>query len=367
MIVFIAPYPDERSERDGMMQRIAAIDAIFAAAPRTYLRVSFWRKRRAVCSRGMITIERVNFFLHHRYILRRLREAKWIFVHSARNAIRILSFLRAFRAKAIIDIHGVAPEEIRFVGKPLRALIYQLVESVMVRDSSLLLFVTHKMQQHFIRKYPHVKNCRAGMILPNFDLRLAREKVAFNRERTSDILRLVYAGGTDKWQNLDLMLRTLDHLATSLRRKWQASIFLPQTAVGEVQSNVDQLRCRDCVEVASLSHDEVIARYNMMDIGFVLRDPTLLNEVAMPTKLVEYLMYGVVPVVLSPELGDLMKYGYKYLTLQDLLEGHKLDHGTLAAMRQSNFEIVASLRTSAEEASNRLARYLGLASSGALS
>jgi len=362
MIVFIAQYPDERNERDGMMQRVAAIDTIFASTPRRYLDISFWKnRRRSVSLHGMVTVEHVNFFLHHHYVFCRLKEANWIFIHSALNAVKVVSFLRLFRAKTIFDVHGVVPEETRFVGAPLRVAVFQIVERLMVRDARLLIFVTRRMQGHFIKKYPHAENCRAGIILPNLHPRCIPEGPAFHRERAEGSLRLVYAGGAQKWQNIDLMLKKLDQLA-SRRRNWRASIFLPQWDLAEFRSKLDRLGCRDLVEVASLPHDELIARYEMMDAGFVLRNATLLNEVAMPTKLVEYLLHGVVPIVLSADLGDFVQYGYQYLTLRDLLEGRMCDSQTLEAMRRSNFKVLASIRTCALESSNRLAAYCGLPS-----
>lgn len=52
-----------------------------------------------------------------------------------------------------------------------------------------------------------------------------------------------------------------------------------------------------------------------METGFLLREATLFNEVATPTKLVENITYGIVPAVLSPDIGDFLQYGYRYLLI----------------------------------------------------
>jgi glycosyltransferase involved in cell wall biosynthesis len=266
--------------------------------------------------------------------------------------------MKMFRAKTIVDVHGVLPEEMLFVGKPIRAAIWQLVERATVRNPGLLIVVTQKMAQHFLKKYPGAVDPSRIMVLPNFDSCGRRNQKILRPSMESGKLQFIYAGGVHKYQNIDLMLETLKHLA-DFRQDWRAGIYVPPEAIREVQAKVNLFECGSYVEVASLTHDEVIAKYPTMDIGFVLRKASLLNEVAMPTKLVEYITYGVVPVVLSPDIGDFVQYGYKYLTLQDLFDDRKLDYASLEAMRASNFQTLASIYASTLEARKRLASWSG--------
>jgi glycosyltransferase involved in cell wall biosynthesis len=357
MVVFISDYPREENERDGMAQRVLAVDSIFSAASRLYLVVS-WRRhwRRVAYSRGLVRVECVNLFLHYRYVTQCFTAASCVYIHSVWNAMRALPWIKKFRDKIVADAHGVVPEERVFVGQIASAAVCGAVERVMVRNCRLLIVVTKKMADHFLRKYPAETDASRVMTLPNFDFCNCDTPAAPRREEDSRELRFIYAGGVHKWQNIDLMLATLRRL-TDVRRDWLASLYVPPEAVQEVQAKVDRLGCDSQVHVGSLVHGEVLRQYATADVGFVLRESTLLNEVAMPTKLVEYLRYGVVPIVLSPDIGDFRQCGYKYLTVEDLLDSRKLERQTLGEMRRSNFECLASIRRLATSARQSLEAY----------
>ena len=44
----------------------------------------------------------------------------------------------------------------------------------------------------------------------------------------------------------------------------------------------------------------------------------LFNKVSNPTKLSEYLAFGITPIVLNPDVGDYFAMGYDYITLEDI-------------------------------------------------
>ena len=355
VVVFIADYPRQENDRDGMMQRILAVDSIFSAAPRLYLLVYFRRHwRRVAYSSGLVRVERVNLFLHYRYVTQCFVAASCVYIHSVWNVMKVLPWIKKFREKIIADAHGVVPEEMVFLGRTAWAAVCGAVERVMVRNARLLVVVTQRMADHFLRKYPAEIDISRVITLPNLDFRNSGESRVPRPEKGE--LRLIYAGGVHKWQNIDLMLATLRRL-TDVRRDWLASLYVPPEAVQEVQEKVNRLECCSQVRVGSLLHGDVLREYATADVGFVLREHTLLNEVAMPTKLVEYIRYGVVPIVLSPEIGDFRQHGYKYITVEDLLDPRKLARQTLEEMRQSNFECLASIRCLATSARQSLEAY----------
>jgi glycosyltransferase involved in cell wall biosynthesis len=358
MIVFLSFYPDELTERDGMMQRVAAIDSMFSGHRRLYLRVSLKGYRRhTVTVRGPVSIERVNLFIHHRYIDYRLREASCVYVHSVLNALSPLPYLWKFNHKTVLDLHGVVPEELVFMGRRKLATFYSFAEWVMVKNCRLVVVVTQKMRQHFLTKYGGYLDASRILTLPNMVPRQVLPPEPRCERAESPILRLIYAGGVHKWQNIDLMMGTLRQLAT-VREDWQARIYVPENAIFEVQEKVDQACGGSRIAVGSLPHSEVMKEYATADAGFILRDATLLNKVAMPTKLVEYMNYGVVPIVLSPDIGDFPMLGYRYLTLNDLFDKDKLSPDRLEEMRAINSRIMAALCDSASEARHALVSLL---------
>lgn len=88
-----------------------------------------------------------------------------------------------------------------------------------------------------------------------------------------------------------------------------------------------------CEFVLVLNNDLVIEDfdnllYKMIDIfkfdssiaivGFVLRDEHILNSVANPTKLVEYMWCGIIPIVKYEDLGDYSDLGYEYIKYDNI-------------------------------------------------
>ena len=55
--------------------------------------------------------------------------------------------------------------------------------------------------------------------------------------------------------------------------------------------------------LTSLPHDQVMETLQMGDVGLLLREESLLNQVSSPTKFGEYLLSGL-PVLLTPAVGD---------------------------------------------------------------
>lgn len=357
MIVFLSDYPDELTERDGMMRRVAAIDSMFAGHRRLYLQMSFKRyKRRTVAVQGLVTVERANFFVHYRYIDLRLREASCIYVHSIFNALKP-SHLWRFRHKTVFDAHGIVPEELVFAGRHRLAKVCGFAESMMVRNCGLLVVVTQKMGQHFLKKYRGRLDASRILTLPNTDFSPTPPPKSRGEKDKSPILRLIYAGGVQKWQNIEVMVETLRQLGAA-RQDWHASIYVPESAICDVQAKVNLAGCSGRVTVGSLPHGEVMREYARADVGFVLRDPTLFNQVAMPTKLVEYMNYGVVPIVLSPDIGDFLGFGYRFLTIGDLLDKGRLHPETLEQMRAVNSRIATDVCASALDAGRALVSFV---------
>lgn len=355
VIVFLSHYPEDVTDvRDGMSQRIAAIDSIFRDVERVYLSIDFRRnKRHRVRTNGRVRVDSLNWFLHHGYIVQCLRRARWVYAHSLHNAIYALPYFKYLRDKLIVDLHGIVPEETLFLGKPNWARVLGLVERSAINNSRLIVVVTQRMADHLLRKYSGRINPARIFLLPNVEFGQETTQRLSSEPRMPDKVRLIYAGTVGNWQKTDLMLQTLDRI-TSLHPRLTASLYVHQASVTQLQEGLMRLGLNGRVIVGSLRHNEILKEYAKMDAGFVLRDDILLNQVAMPTKLAEYMSHGVVPIVLSPDLGDFMRWGYRYLTIEDLFNADKLNPAPLHEMRVANWRIMAQISTQAAEAKKTL-------------
>ncbi len=335
MILFVSRYPDSTGEKDGMMQRVAAVDKFFAACDRVYLGIRFFgnlrRSVEAVSDRA--TVHKVNFFLHFPAILRMALQAGGIYIHSIHNGFRALP-LYLFR-NVVSDLHGVFPEELRFYGKRAGSLLYGLIERITVRRSRALVVVTEVMADHLRAKYG---NFPARIYtVPIFD----DSPVGGTDRSAPGSLAAIYSGGSQKWQNIDLMM---DAVA---RARYHGPLVILTPDVPYFERKAAEYGLAGRAKVLSVPKSAVYEHYRRAAVGFVLRDDSIVNRAACPTKLVEYLACGVIPVVLQPEIGDFARRGYAWIGLEQFVSGDLPSCEALEAMRSANYRLLREMRDAA--------------------
>ena len=74
------------------------------------------------------------------------------------------------------------------------------------------------------------------------------------------------------------------------------------------------------VDIRGVKAEELANYYKKAHYGFVLRDDIPVNNVACPTKLVEYMNYGIIPIVLSDEIGDFKDIGFENLSVNNIVK-----------------------------------------------
>ena len=343
MILFIANYPDKEGEKDGMMQRVVAVDRHFGDCERVYLAISFFgnRRRRTEILSDKLIVHRVNFFLHLPMILRLGLRARGIYVHSVHNGFRALPLY--LLGNVVTDLHGVFPEELEYYGKKAGSALYGVIERIAVRRSRFLMVVTDAMAAHLRGKYGDFP---AGTYtVPIFDdFPIGRT----DTEGTPADLVAIYSGGGQKWQNVDLMM---DAMART-RSDFSHVVLTPDVPFFERKAAEYGLSGR--LRVLSVRKSEVYGHYLRADLGFVLRDDSVVNRAACPTKMVEYMACGVIPVVLQPEIGDFARRGYARIGLEQFVSGDLPSREKLEEMREHNYRLVQSMRDSADESMRRM-------------
>lgn len=93
------------------------------------------------------------------------------------------------------------------------------------------------------------------------------------------------------------------------------------------------------VSIKTVSSDQVAEYYKRAHLGFVLRDDVLVNRVACPTKLIEYLGSGVVPIIVSSKIGDFRELGYQYVTYNRFISGKKLSYKKYIKAVETNYAV----------------------------
>lgn len=315
MLLVLANYPEGEAQKEGMSQRILAVDEQLKVRDRNYLFIShrkFFKREQVSLETGLVQ-HRCNIFLHFFFILRLLRQSRTMYIHSVMNVLPWLPLMPFLRKKTqvILDAHGVVPEELTMSGKKMKAALYAHSERWIMRRVNTVIVVTQAMERHFRGKYPKAKaDYLVYTILPAHIL----GDEGFFVEGDGEQTHVVYSGNTQKWQNIELMMSVI-HAHRS-----------PQVKYHILTGDIDSMRAHlkraglgddPQVELASVQPHDLKHYYRMAHYGFILRDDVTVNRVACPTKLVEYLHYGIIPIVKQPFIGDFHEMGYEYMPFQD--------------------------------------------------
>ncbi len=107
-----------------------------------------------------------------------------------------------------------------------------------------------------------------------------------------------YSGSTSGWQSFKTLELFLSPLLTA--HKHFKIIFLAQQ-----EDSIDSLKKKFPQQVLQqwVAHKEVTKILTACDFGILIREQTITNQVASPTKFAEYLASGL-PVIISQNLGD---------------------------------------------------------------
>ena len=260
-----------------------------------------------------------------------LLKADYIYVHSIYLSQYILPFYKT--KQVITDLHGVVPEEVLELGSNFKSWYYNKIEKFVVKNSTMLITVSKNMSDHLIKKYHKIK---ANII----SLPIIKGKPSFLNKQFKKVKnfkpKVIYSGGIQLWQNIDLMLSSIKKTIN----KYDFQILTGNPEIMQEKANKEGLK----IKINSVNTNELIKYYKNAHFGFILRDDNILNRVAFPTKLIEYITNGIVPIVLKTEIGDFKRFGYKYITLQDFLE-KKIDNleKEYSSKQKNNFNVLLQL------------------------
>lgn len=349
-IVIVAPCPLGKGAVEGWMSRIRAIDAVFAGQRRVYLDMVSGGAapgRPQEILHGEAREARIDMLDpdHRAYVEALIAEARFVYVHTVHLARFVLPYY--ITGKIVTDIHGVVPEEERMLGRPEHGDFYEAVEASVVLSSPLLVVVSAAMRAHLMAKYPA---CQAEFVIAPIIESHAVDLADRKPRAEGAPYRVLYSGGAQVWQNIDATLAAwaeAKDICTFEALSHDHEIIRAKAEALGLGAGAARFRVVDKPALAEA--------YLNSDFGFVLRDDSPVNFVACPTKLSEYLWFGVIPVVKTAMIGDFAAEGYKYLTLEEFSIGLLPDEAALARMRAKNRDVIQRLGGQFSTAAQRLA------------
>ena len=340
-----APIFTPENERDGMIQRIKRVDEeIFDG----YLRVYILEDGKKNDRLGEEKVDDEHYFITYnshdpeqrKVIFALCEQCGLMYVHSINRFmtdsvnVEMCQLLGDPKVKTVWDVHGSVPEEYQMYGSETGKQIGDELESFFYQNADVIVVVNRAMQRHLERK--HGDTAAKFVVLPIFNIDVTKQYASSElEEHTRDRAVIVYAGGTQKWQNVELMQSIMVKTAEAYDYK----IFVPDPkAFNESWSKPEG------VLVDSRSPEALSQEYMACDYGFVLRDLDVVNQVACPTKIIEYIQYGIVPIMKSAEIGDFLELGMEFVDYRLCMDGKLPREEVRREMAQKNYAILHKLQ-----------------------
>jgi len=313
VILFLAPFYNETRLKDGYFRRIKAIDDIMAddilkvyVTPVNYVLEEEFHQN---FPDDLHIDLKLDFQDPEQEKALKLiaSMSDLIYYHSVAFVNNITLPLNKVQ---ILDLHGSVPEELVLLGNPEQAAIENGKEKQALEDVDYGIVVSQAMAKYLQEKYPFTKV--KYITLPILDNQITKiERHLDPKPYIDGKPSVVYVGGLQKWQMIERMQSLID----STHHLYNYLILVPSP-----REFLDYWNGIDIppVSVSTGGREEVEQVCKKAHFGLLLREDIIVNNVSCPTKLIEYLAYGVVPVLYSSSIGDFTALGMKYITLDDL-------------------------------------------------
>lgn len=333
-IIIFSPYFDESKMRDGFFRRVKVSDDLLSSVQRIYFdfesggkttEVTYPKTGTAVVKFSGGRIGKIVSIIPIIICRRVYCESVW----QVRKKILYIPFVKVF-----VDVHGSVPEEEFLYGRYDAAQKYGDIEEAVVRRAEHLFCVTEAMIDHLREKYEDHFKANAS-VLPIFDNDLVGDEIKNYDKMLIDGKPLVtYAGGIFKWQKIEEM-------QFAIKKQIDSAVFEIYTPTPQAFWDTWGEKDKNKIKVESKKPEELTGDiYPRCHYGFVLRDNIVVNKVACPTKIPEYLKFGIIPIVDTPNIGDFKKLGMRYLTIEAFLKGELFSETKREELVNENYKCV---------------------------
>lgn len=241
----------------------------------------------------------------------RWKEIGLIHAQNLYFAFVALILKKLWGVRYILDMHGLVPEESLYQN-PLRRhasfRVLKWMEEKCVVNADCVLCVSQALSQYLQSQY----NASASRIIVipsgvdpslfHYDVQTRRE-LRVHRGLNSRLI-VLYAGNIGRWH----AEARLVELFREIKARREDAYFLvltpaPTKQLAHLLSSSSDMEIEEDYTVLSVAHHEVPFYSMMADVALLVRERNRVNEVACPTKFVEYLACGV-PVLASSGVGD---------------------------------------------------------------
>ncbi|GEM_PF-5957536 len=212
--------------------------------------------------------------------------------------------------KHIIDLHGAVVEEAIVNGDTESVPLCEKSEKLYLENSDACIVLTDAMTEYLHNKYSceSVKFFRTPVLSKDITL---NDPLPGKPEK----ITAVYSGGCQPWQNIPLIQSAI----SSVKSDIEFRIFV--SSPEKFKELWGDRTYPDNLYVKNGNSDEIKEAYMRARYGFIVRDDNNLNRVACPTKIMEYIQFGIIPIVKSRNIGDFIRDGLYSVSVDDFTDG----------------------------------------------
>jgi len=213
--------------------------------------------------------------------------------------------IRGMGASSVLDVRGAVSEETALKrGRGLRSRFLLQRERTAIRDAGRICCVSQNMKQWIQRQtgrqsvevIPCCVNAEVFAFRPEARLSL-RQKWGI----LDDELLFCYSGGLAPWQRIQDVIALFAQISHRIPKSGFLFLTRQQECLKAMLA-ASGLSPEKCI-VTGCDHHKVAAHLSAADIGVVMRHDILVNNVASPVKVGEYMACGL-PVMLTAGIGD---------------------------------------------------------------
>lgn len=207
-------------------------------------------------------------------------------------------FRKDSRSRVLFDNRGLSFEESEMShGDQLIHRINRIVKRKAMMfakmNCDMYNFVTRSMREYMINKYGYKRSLPFTIIPTLYKAEDLDEKkyceIQKTEEYTEDQFVVSYIGSIQAWQSLDQLKEIIISISESIATA--RFMFLMNGSLPGLDSL--PLNIQRKISIKSIPHEQIKYYLAMSDIGIVIRDNNIVNKVAAPTKIAEYITNGV--------------------------------------------------------------------------
>lgn len=221
--------------------------------------------------------------------------------------------------------------------------VVKIIEKNCVRNSDFNLAVSNSLVAHWQNEFGYSSSkhvvipCTLGMqqhIHPEFCENTTRHRLGLKEE---DVC-LAYSGSIAGWQSFNLLE---NYIGSCLDNNVNLKVLF----LSKQNKNIENLQSKfpGRVLVEWVAVEEVPGYLSICDYGILLREETVTNQVAAPTKFAEYLSNGL-RVIISSNLGDYSDFVREHscgVVVTQVSEKHDFTFGRVAGKEKERIKALS--------------------------